>query len=116
MSGTEPVGLLKVVIVYERPSVNRVICHARCVSVGRSVFPGDSVLPVDSSPEDGRGCPARVLRMYRQPVGEFTELTPGWSAVIDLEAPEGTDLSWVQPMANLGVVLPAADVEEGKAG
>lgn len=105
MTGTEPVGLLKVVVVYERPSVNRVSCHARCVSVGRSVFPGDSVLPVDSPPDAGV-TPARVLRIHRQPYGEFTELTPGWSAVIDLKAPEGTDLSWVQPGANLRVVPP----------
>jgi hypothetical protein len=106
VSGTEPVGLLKVVTVYERPSANTVVCHARCVSVGRSVFPGDSVLPVDSPPDDGTS-PARVLRMHREPVGEFSELSPGWSAVVDLEAPEGADLSWVQPMANLRVVLPA---------
>jgi len=105
---------LKVVIVYERPSANTVVCHARCISLGRSVFPGDSVLPEDSRPDDGTS-PARVLRMYRQPVGEFTELTPGWSAVVDLEAPEGTDLSWVQPMANLRVVLPAADVKMGES-
>jgi hypothetical protein len=45
--------------------------------------------------------------MHREPVGEFSELSPGWSAVVDLEAPEGADLSWVQPMANLRVVLPA---------
>jgi hypothetical protein len=115
MRGTEPVGLLKVVIVYERPAANRVVCHARCVSVGRSVFPGDSVLPLDS-PQGSGVSPARVVRIHRLPVGEFTELTPGWSAVIDLEAPEGTDLSWVQPMANLRVVLPAARVEDGQAG
>ena len=47
---------------------------------------------------------ARVLRMYRPPFGEFTELTPAWHAVVELEAPEGTDLSWVQPDANLRVV------------
>ena len=107
MSDIEPVGLLKVVIVYERPSANTVSCHARCISVGRSIFPGDAVLPVDSPPDAGVS-PARVLRIHRQPVCEFTELSPGWSAVVDLEAPEGTDLSWVQPMANLRVVPPPA--------
>ena len=105
MSGTEPVGLLQVEIVYERPSVNRVVCHARCVSVGRSVLPGDSVLPVDSLPEAGV-VPGRVLRMHRPPFGEFSELPPVWHAVIELEAPEGTDLSWVGPGANLRVVPP----------
>ena len=100
MSGPEPVGLLNVVIVYERPSANRVSCHARCVGVGRSVFPGDSVLPVDSPPDAGV-TPALVLRMHRQPYGEFTELTPGWSAVVELE---GADLSWVQPDGRLRVV------------
>ncbi|MGW2959946.1 hypothetical protein ACWDGI_15865 [Streptomyces sp. NPDC001220] len=112
MSGTEPVGLLRVVIVYERPSAHRVICHARCISVGKSVFPGDSVLPEDSPP-DARTSPARVLRMYREPIGEFTELTPGWSAVVELE---GTDLSWVQPMASLQVVPPTTGTEQGQAG
>jgi len=105
VSGTEPVGLLHVEIMYERPSVNTVVCHARCVSVGRSVFPGDSVFPVDSPPEAGV-VPARVLRMHRPPFGEFSELPPVWHAVIELEAPEGTDLSWVQPGANLRVVPP----------
>ncbi|MFE2427297.1 hypothetical protein ACFXJ5_11165 [Streptomyces sp. NPDC059373] len=112
MSSTEPVGLLQVAIVYERPSANRVSCHARCVSVGRSIFPGDSVLPVDSPPDDGAP-PARVLRIHRQPVGEFTELTPGWSAVVELE---GMDLSWVQPEANLRVVPPTTGTEQGQAG
>lgn len=102
MTGTEPVGLLKVLIVYERPSANRVSCHARCISLGRSVFSGDSVLP-ENGPPDAGVSPARVLRIHRRPYGEFTELTPGWSAAIELEAPEGTDLSWVQPMANLRV-------------
>jgi len=101
VTGTEPEGLLGVLIVYERPSPNGVSCHARCISVGRSVFPGDSVLPVDSPPDAG-GTPARVLRIHRQPYGEFTELTPGWSAVVELE---GADLSWVQPDARLRVVL-----------
>ena len=96
MSGTEPVGLLHVEIVYERPSANRVSCHARCVGVGRSVFPGDSMLPVDS----------RVLRMRRPPFGAFSELPPVWHAVVELEAAEGTDLSWVRAGANLRVVLP----------
>ncbi|MGW2569073.1 hypothetical protein [Streptomyces sp. NPDC001537] len=103
MSGTEPDGLLQVEIVYERPSTNKVICHARCVSVGRSVFPGDAVLPVDS-PVDAGSPPARVVRMHRPPFGEFSELPPAWHAVIDLEAPGGTDLSWVQPDVNLRVV------------
>ncbi|WP_405816412.1 hypothetical protein OG241_17665 [Streptomyces sp. NBC_01390] len=115
MSGTEPVGLLRVLIVYERPSPNKVVCHARCVSVGRSVFPGDAVLPEDAPPDAGTS-PARVLRMYRPPVGEFTELTPGWSAAVELEAPEGTDLSWVQPDANLRVVSPTTGTEQGQAG
>ena len=100
MTATEPEGLLRVLIVYERPSADRVSCHARCISVGRSVFPGDSVLPVDSPPDAGIS-PARVLRIHRQPYGEFTELTPGWSAVVELE---GADLSWVQPDARLRVV------------
>ncbi|MEU0787198.1 hypothetical protein ABZ341_37295 [Streptomyces sp. NPDC006173] len=50
--------------------------------------------------------------MHRQPYGEFTELTPGWSAVVELE---GTDLSWVQPAANLRVVPPATGTERGQA-
>ncbi|MCX4598063.1 hypothetical protein OG819_53760 [Streptomyces sp. NBC_01549] len=114
MSSTEPVGLLQVEIMYERPSAHRVVCHARCISLGRSVFPGDSVLPVDSPPDDGTP-PARVLRMYREPFGEFTEMTPGWSTVVELE---GMDLSWVQPMAKLRVVPPAtgADQEQEQAG
>lgn len=94
----------------ERPSANRVSCHARCIGLGRSVFPGDSVLP-ENSPPDAGASPARVLRTHRQPYGEFTELTPGWSAVIELEAPEGTDLSWVQPMANLRVAQMEASRE-----
>ncbi|MFD7682006.1 MULTISPECIES: hypothetical protein [unclassified Streptomyces] len=112
MSNAEVVGLLQVAIVYERSSVNRVSCHARCVSVGRSIFPGDSVLPVDSPPDGGPPSPARVLRMHRQPYGEFTELTPGWSAVVELE---GTDLSWVQPEANLRVVVLATGTVRGQA-
>jgi hypothetical protein len=114
-SGAGPVGLLQVEIVYERPSANKVVCHARCISVGRSVFPGDAVLPV-GSPADVGSAPARVVRMYRPPFGEFSELPPVWHAVIDLEAPEGTDLSWVQPLAKLRVVQPAAGVEDGQAG
>jgi hypothetical protein len=54
--------------------------------------------------------------MYRPPFGEFSELPPVWHAGIDLEAPEGTDLSWVQPLAKLRVVQPAAGVEDGQAG
>ncbi|MEV7322595.1 hypothetical protein [Streptomyces sp. NPDC093970] len=106
MSGTEPAGLLSVLIVHERPSENRVACHARCVSPGRGVFPGDRVLPADGSPDDG-AAPARILRIHRQPFGEFTELTPGWSAVVELEAPEESEnpgLSWVRPGADLRVV------------
>ncbi|MFJ8988806.1 hypothetical protein ACIRQH_00205 [Streptomyces sp. NPDC102279] len=110
MSGTEPVGLLQVEILYERPSANRVVCHARCISVGRSVFPGDSVLPVDS-PVDAGAPPARVVRMHRPPFGEFSELSPGWHAVVELE---GTDLSWVQPEANLRVVPPVTGTEQGQ--
>lgn len=75
MTGTEPEGRLQVEIVYERPSANKVICHARCVSVGRSVFPGDAVLPVDG-PVDAGSPPARVVRMHRPPFGEFSELPP----------------------------------------
>ncbi|MFD8818495.1 hypothetical protein ACFV23_45170 [Streptomyces sp. NPDC059627] len=112
MSGTEPVGLLQVELVYERPSANRVVCHARCVSAGRSVFPGDSVLPVDS-PVDAGAPPARVVRIHRAPFGEFSELSPGWHAVVDLE---GADLSWVQPDANLRVVPPTAGTEQGRTG
>jgi hypothetical protein len=53
--------------------------------------------------------------MYREPFGEFTELTPGWSTVVELE---GMDLSWVQPMAKLRVVPPATgtDQEQEQAG
>jgi hypothetical protein len=112
MSNTEPVGLLQVVIVYERPSANRVVCHARCVSVGRSLFPGDAVLPVESPPH-AEASPARVLRMYRPPFGEFTELTPGWSAAVELE---GIDLSLVQPGANLRVVPPTTGTEQVQTG
>lgn len=112
MSNAEAVGLLQVAILYERSSVSRVSCHGRCVSVGQSIFPGDSVLPVDSLPDDGPPSPARVLRMHRQPYGEFAELTPGWSAVVELE---GTDLSWVQPEANLRVVPPATGTVRGQA-
>ncbi|MFF4114475.1 hypothetical protein [Streptomyces sp. NPDC001714] len=112
MTGTEPEGLLRVLIVYERPSVNKVTCHARCISLERSIFPGDSVLPVDSSPGAGVS-PARVLRMYRPPIGEFSELPAVWSAAMDLEAPEGADLSWVQPDANLKVVPPTTGTEQG---
>ncbi|WP_330291179.1 hypothetical protein [Streptomyces sp. NBC_00576] len=112
MTGNEPEGLLRVLIVYERPSANKVICHARCISVGRSVFPGDSVLPTDSPPDAG-GPPARVLRIHRQPYGEFTELTPGWSAVVELE---GADLSWVQPGTKCRVVPAATGTELGQTG
>ncbi|MFG2440978.1 hypothetical protein [Streptomyces sp. NPDC048508] len=108
MSGTEPVGLLQVEIVYERASANRVVCHARCISVGRSVFPGDSALPVDSQVDAGAP-PARVIRMHRPPFGEFSELSPGWHAVVELE---GTNLSWVQPEVNLRVVPPATSTEQ----
>ncbi|MGW2518580.1 hypothetical protein ACWC09_16510 [Streptomyces sp. NPDC001617] len=107
MTGTEPEGLLGVEIVYERPSANTVVCHARCISVGRSVFPGDAVLPEDS-PVAAVTPRARVVRMYRPPFGEFSELPPVWHAVIELEGPEGADLSWVQPDANLRVVPPPA--------
>ncbi|NEA62970.1 hypothetical protein [Streptomyces sp. SID12488] len=108
MTGNEPEGLLRVLIVYERPAADKVICHARCVSVGRSVFPGDLVLPMDTPPDAG-GPPARVLRIHRQPYGEFTELTPGWSAVVELE---GADLSWVRPDANLRVVPPVTGTDQ----
>ncbi|MFJ2826616.1 hypothetical protein ACIPC1_03240 [Streptomyces sp. NPDC087263] len=54
-----------------------------------------------------------MLRIHRQPFGEFTELTPGWSAVVELE---GVDLSWVQPMASLRVVPPTTGTEQGQAG
>ena len=115
MSTAEPVGLLGVVIMYERASAHKVACHARCVSLGRSVFPGDSVLPVDSPP-DGPASPAQVLRIHRGPLWEFTELTPGWSAAVELEGLEGTDLSWVRPGATLRVVStenPAAAPTQG---
>ncbi|MEV8034884.1 hypothetical protein [Streptomyces sp. NPDC086182] len=107
MSSTEPSGRLQVAIVYERPSAHKVACHARCVSLGRSVFPGDSVLPLDSPPDDAAP-PARVMRMHREPYGEFAELPPGWSAVVELE---GTELSWVQPGANLRVLPPTTGME-----
>ncbi|MFG2961964.1 hypothetical protein ACIQPR_29975 [Streptomyces sp. NPDC091280] len=116
MTGTEPEGLLQVETVYERPSADKVVCHARCISVGRSVFPGDSVLPVDSPPDPGALSPARVVRIHRAPFGEFSELSPGWHAVVDLESVEGADLSWVQPDANLRVVPPATGTEQGQAG
>lgn len=107
MKSTEPVGLLHVEIVYERPSARRVVCHARCVSVGRSVFPGDAVLP-DDEPAGTGASPGRVVRMHRPPYGEFTELTPGWHAVVELE---GVDVSWVQPDAAFRVVRPASGAE-----
>ncbi|MFD9001508.1 hypothetical protein ACFV0T_11145 [Streptomyces sp. NPDC059582] len=50
--------------------------------------------------------------MYREPFGEFTELTPGWSAVVELE---GMDLSWVQPMAKLRVVPPTTGTDQEHA-
>ncbi|MEW2118950.1 hypothetical protein AB0945_27905 [Streptomyces sp. NPDC005474] len=112
MTSTESVGLLRVLIVYERPSAHRVVCHARCISPHQGVFLGDSVLPVDSSP----GAvipPARVVRMHRPPYGEFTELPPVWSALVELEGP---DLSWVQPNANLRVVPPTTGTEQERAG
>ncbi|MFJ3771481.1 hypothetical protein ACIPX0_07245 [Streptomyces sp. NPDC090075] len=113
MGTAEPVGLLGVVIVYEPISAHRVVCHARCISVGRSVFPGDSVLPLDSPP-DGPASPAQVLRIHRGPLfGEFTELTPGWSAVVELE---GVDLSWVQPEATLRVVPTESPAEVSTHG
>jgi len=115
MTGTEPEGLLHVELVYERPSANKVICHARCISVGRSIFPGDAVLPVDG-PVDAGSPPARVARMHRPPFGEFSELPPVWHAVVDLEGPEGADLSWVQPHANLKVAPPTTGTEQGQAG
>ncbi|SFH17784.1 hypothetical protein [Streptomyces mirabilis] len=112
MMSTEPVGLLHVLIVYERPSAHRVVCHARSVSLERGVFLGDSVLPVDSPP----GAvipPARVVRMHRQPFREFTELPAVWSAVVELEGP---DLSWVQLEAKLRAVPPATGTEQRQAG
>ena len=117
MSGTEPepVGLLQVESMYEWPSANRVICHARCVSVGRSVFPGDLVLAVDSQPGSGVS-PARVVRIHRPPFGEFSELPPVWHAAVELEGPAGAAVFWVRPDANLRVVLPAAGGEEGQTG
>ncbi|MCT9104613.1 hypothetical protein ACFWD7_35075 [Streptomyces mirabilis] len=51
--------------------------------------------------------------MYRPPYGEFTELTPGWSAAVDLG---GTDLSWVQPGANLRVVQVTIGTDREQAG
>ncbi|MFJ3302351.1 hypothetical protein ACIPSA_04385 [Streptomyces sp. NPDC086549] len=112
MMGTEPVGLLRVLIVYERPSAHRVVCHARSVSLERGVFLGDSVLPVDSPP--GAAIPpARVVRMHREPFGEFTELPAVWSAVVELEGP---DLSWVQLEAKLRAVPPTTGTEQGQAG
>lgn len=51
--------------------------------------------------------------MYRPPYGEFTELTPGWSATVDLG---GTDLSWVQPGANLRVVQVTIGADREQAG
>ncbi|MFF8992208.1 hypothetical protein ACF09H_20140 [Streptomyces sp. NPDC014983] len=103
MTGTEPVGLLHVLIIYERPSAYRVVCHARSLSLERGVFLGDSVLPVDSPP-GAVMAPARVVRMHRQPIGEFTELPPVWSAVVELEGP---DLSWVQLEAKLRASRPS---------
>lgn len=112
MTGTEPFGLLHVLIVYERPSAHRVVCHARSISLERGVFLGDSVLPVDSPP-GAVMTPARVVRMHRQPVGEFTELPPVWSAVVELEGPH---LSWVQLEAKLRTVPPATGTEQRQAG
>ncbi len=112
MSSTEPVGLLEVVLEYERPSAHRVVCHARCISLERGVFIGESVLPVDSPPGD-RTSPARVVRMHRPPYGEFTELPSGWSALVELE---GTDLSWVQPGTKCRVVPAATGTELGQTG
>ncbi|MFF4017895.1 hypothetical protein [Streptomyces sp. NPDC001843] len=104
MTSTEPEGLLEVLIIYERPSAHRVVCHARSVSLERGVFLRDAVLPVVSPPEAVIH-PARVVRMHRQPLGEFTELPPVWSAVVELEGP---DLSWVQLDAKLRAVPPTA--------
>jgi len=112
VSSTEPVGLLHVVLVYEHQSVHRVVCHARCVSPERAVLVGESVVPVDS-PSDHRTAPARIVRIHREPVGEFPELPPGWSAAVELEGP---DVSWVQPRANLRVVPPAAGADQDQAG
>ncbi|MFE9096561.1 hypothetical protein [Streptomyces sp. NPDC007264] len=110
MMSTDPVGLLRVLIVHERPSAHRVVCHSRCVSLERGVFVGDSVLPVDTPP----GAvipPARVVRIHRQPYGEFTELPAVWSALVELEGP---DVSWVQPEATLRAV-PSEGTEAGRA-
>ncbi|MFI1565477.1 hypothetical protein ACH4ZX_20905 [Streptomyces sp. NPDC020490] len=107
---TEPVGLLRVLIVYERPSAHRVLCHARSVSRERGVLIGDSVLPVDS-PSRAVISPARVVRMHRQPYGEFTELPAAWSAVVELEGP---DLSWVEVGAKLRAVPSATGTERGQ--
>jgi hypothetical protein len=51
--------------------------------------------------------------MHRPPFGEFIELPSGWSAAVELE---GTDLSWVQPRANLRVVPPATGPDQDQAG
>ncbi|WP_217561064.1 hypothetical protein [Streptomyces sp. GbtcB6] len=109
---TDPVGLLDVLIIYERPSAHRVVCHARSVSLERGVFLGDAVLPADSPP-GALISPARVVRMHREPFWEFTELTAAWSAVVELEGP---DLSWVQLDVKLRAVPSAAGTERGQAG
>ncbi|MEU5093817.1 hypothetical protein [Streptomyces sp. NPDC020996] len=107
---TEPVGLLRVLIVHERPSAHRVLCHARSVSRERGVFIDGSVRPVDSPP-GAVISPVRVARMHRQPYKEFTELPAAWSAVVELEGP---DLSWVQVEAKLRAVPSATWTERGQ--
>ncbi|MGW2637385.1 hypothetical protein [Streptomyces sp. NPDC001348] len=111
MTSTEPEGLLDVLIIYERPSAHRVVCHARSVSLERGVFLGDSVLPVDTPPGAVVRA-ARVVRMHREPLMEFTELPPVWSAAVVLEGP---DLSWVRLHAKLRAIPSATGGERGQA-
>jgi hypothetical protein len=75
MTTVEPVGLLQVWDVIERPSAQRMVCNARCVSPARGVFLGESVLPVDTPPDD-RTAPAQVVRMHRAPSDR--EVHDGW--------------------------------------
>lgn len=105
-------GLLDVLIVYERPSAHRVVCHARSVSLERGVLIGDSVLPADN-PSGTAISPGRVVRMHREPYGEFTELPAVWSAVVEIEGP---DLSWLQLDAKLRAVAPASGEDQRRAG